>query len=156
MDRKTCCRLFVGFWMLCFGTVVWARTFLDIVHEFDYASAGVALAVAMMSSFIRTTVTLANEKAVVMQELRQSWRDLVFALAAGGVAYLLTEIIVAVWWRGMPDIVRYAVVLFAGAQRLEFLGKANRFVDRISDAAADRAVAVVNGGDEKDGRVETP
>ncbi len=88
-------------WLLCFMTLAHAASFSADVYAFDWESLVLAAGAGLLGGAARTILTLASDKIVVVDALREFGKDALIALVGGGVAYLL---IVAVTSK-YPDLI---------------------------------------------------
>lgn len=144
--NQTWARVLLALWGACFVSAVYAKTFLAVVMDADYVSAGTALVVAFLAGFVRTTMRMADKRVVVIRGHRQGFLDLVYAMAVGLIVYILVESAVALWWPYLPDIVRYGAVLFAGAFPMDVM----RRVERWTDKAGDRMINLIPSETKKE------
>ena len=143
-------RAFIVLWLACSFGVAQARPFFEIVFGLDYASLGAALAAALLGGFIRTCWNLADKKIVIRDELLQSWRDMIYSLIAGGIAYVFLMAVIAIRKQDIDEMVQAGSIVAAGALRLDFLHWFQKLTDRVGDAVIERAVNTVKGNSNND------
>ncbi|MEO5698543.1 MAG: hypothetical protein ABIQ60_15585 [Burkholderiaceae bacterium] len=132
-------------WLFCITTLAEARPFFDIALGADYASLGMALVAALVGGFIRTCWQLADRRVAVLNELRQTWRDMIYSLIAGGAIYGILLAVIALRQQDLSDALQAFSIVTAGALRLDFLKWLQKLTDRVGDAAIERAVSAVRG-----------
>lgn len=136
------------FLMVCWATalaalvprVAHAMTFYDGLAAYDIRSLGVAAGVALLGGALRTIFTLATDTRVVWEQVRESWRDAVISLLAGGAVYVVMEAARAWFSIKLPWEVAFALLLVAGVARIRTFNWLTNVGGRLADNAADRLV----------------
>lgn len=96
-----------------------AESFTDTIWATDYKSLVLAATVALIVSAIRTVVTLFSDKPVY-QVRRQIIGDLMVAFCAGGVAFMVLEVLLQEGYWHPKRMTRLVLIGIAGSLRWEF------------------------------------
>lgn len=114
-----------------------AANFGQDMVAYDYRSLAWAAGVALLGGVFRTIISLATDARPVFSLLRESWKQAIVSLLAGGGAYIAVEALRSVSV-GITSEVRFAVILSAGVWRMSFFTWAQASVREVADAWKDR------------------
>ena len=132
--------LMVCWAVLAGATIPRAANAMGLAAEmaiYDVRSLGWAVLIALLGGALRTIYTLATDDRVVWDQLRESWRDAVISLLAGGAVYVAMEAGRAWFGIKLPFEVRFALLLVAGVARVRTFTWLTNVGGRIADMAAD-------------------
>lgn len=128
MKHKITVNVLLILWAVCAAQVVYAATFTQDLRVFDYESLLWGCIAGLLGGALRTIFTLASDNRVVYSILKESRKDMVVALLAGGCAYLLLIAIASKY----PDLItreiRLVAIVGAGWSRLWFFNNLNRVI----------------------------
>ena len=114
-------------WLGCYAGLTYAaNTFAQDALSYDWASLMFAAFAGLLGGFLRTILTLAGEKRVVLDILRESWKDALVALVGGGLVYLAIQGVASMGWINVPRDMRILLVVGAGFSRGRWLGVIER------------------------------
>lgn len=119
MKSRTSVRLALALWLaitagLCLAAAIVGADDggpLDL-REYDWRAAGMAALAGLLGGLLQTVLQLARQGALVIDVLKQSRQDLVFALGGGLVLHVVVEGLSSMGWITVPRDMR--VLLFAG------------------------------------------
>lgn len=78
-------------WLVCYHKLIYAAPFSADVRSYDYESLLWAMAASLLGGAARTILTLASDKVVVLNLLKESRKDAVVALVGGAVVYVILQ-----------------------------------------------------------------
>jgi len=114
-----------------------AETFSADMVAYDYRSLLWAAAVALLGGVFRTIISLATDARPVVSLLRESWREAITSILAGGGAYVAIEALRSLNV-GITGELRFAMILSAGVWRMSFFTWANNSLREVADAWKER------------------
>lgn len=139
MKHKALVHILMALWALCAVRVAYAATFTQELRVFDYESLMWAAIAGLLGGALRTIFTLANDNRVVYSILKESRKDLVVALMAGALAYLLLIAIASKY----PDLItreiRMLVIIGAGWSRASIFKRLDQIVSSKLDSVNQKA-----------------
>ncbi len=104
---------------------------------YDYRSLLWAIAVALLGGVFRTIISLATDARPVLSLLRESWREAITSVLAGGGAYVAIEALRSVNV-GITSELRFAMILSAGVWRMSFFIWAGESLREVGNAWKER------------------
>lgn len=132
----------VGYTGLCYA----AGTLFDDMMAFDWRSVGAAAVAGMFGGLLKTILILSSKNVLVLDVLRQSWRDLLVAMVGGIIVYGLMLVAQMMGLYTVPSLARMLILVGVGFTR----GKWQNFVESIGFAAKKRALAALGAEPRKD------
>lgn len=131
-----------GYTGLCYA----AGSLFDEMIAFDWRSVGAAAAAGMFGGLLKTILLLSSKNVLVLDVLRQSWRDLLVAMVGGIIVYGLMTCAQMLGIYTVPSLARMMILVGVGFTR----GKWQSFVESVGFAAKKRALAVLGAEPPKD------
>ena len=132
----------VGYTGLCYA----AGTLFDEMVAFDWRSVGAAAASGMFGGLLKTILILSSKDVLVVDVLRQSWRDLLVAMVGGIIVYGLMIVSQAVGFYSVPSLARMLILVGVGFTR----GKWQSFVESVGFAAKKKALHMLGAEPRRD------
>lgn len=137
-------------WVMAFSWAlphaVHAATLTNDLRTYDYESLLWAGVMSIFGGTLRTIFSLATDDRVINSVVHELWKDVVVAMIAGMLVYILLEAAHASELIGVPSEARFALIVFAGWSRMSFFGRLNQLGGQFIDAIGDRIGRVVGGG----------
>jgi hypothetical protein len=90
----------------------------------------------MFGGLLKTILILSSKNVLVVDVLRQSWRDLLVAMVGGIIVYGLMIVSQAVGFYSVPSLARMLILVGVGFTR----GKWQSFVESVGFAAKKKAL----------------
>lgn len=140
----------IPLWLLCYAGLAMATpSFAQDIRTLDFESIMWAGAAGVLGGALRTILTLASERKAVYNIPLEALKDLIVALIAGLVAYIALQgvgSVMTTYWTisPIPKDLRLLIIVGAGWARMGFFGR----LDRLTQAAINRAEKQIHGGDE--------
>lgn len=131
-----------GYTGLCYA----AGSLFDDMMAFDWRSVGAAAVAGMFGGLLKTILILSSKNVLVLDVLRQSWRDLLVAMVGGIIVYGLMLVAQMMGLYTVPSLARMLILVGIGFTR----GKWQSFVESVGYAAKKRALAVLGAEPPKD------
>ena len=129
MNRSRLVNTLSVIWLACWTTLSYAATtFAQDVYGYDWQSLLLAGAAGVLGGVARTILALASNQVEVYDVLRDLVKNLVVALIAGGIAYILVQAwnSLPIW--PVPREVRMLIVASAGWAPVKF----NKALDKLA------------------------
>lgn len=153
MKNQRSVSLMVVMWLASYTGLVYAASLAQEARDYDYVSLAVAGAGGLLGAVLRTILTLAQEKYLVIDVLRQSRRDFVIGFIGGLLTYGVIQGLSSWGIFTVPRDMRILIIVAAGFSRGKWLpvmqGGASDLVAagraklRIPTAPADEVPSVV-------------
>lgn len=125
-----------GYTGLCYA----AGTLFDEMVAFDWRSVGAAAAAGMFGGLLKTILILSSKNVLVLDVIRQSWRDLLVAMVGGIIIYGLMIVAQMLSIYTVPSLARMLILVGVGFTR----GKWQSFVEGIGYAAKKKALSMLS------------
>ena len=123
-------------WLWCFAGLTWAaNTFAQDVRGYDWESLLWGAAAGLLGGALRTILTLATDSRVVLDILRESWKDAIVALIGGGVAYALVQAAASLHLFEVSRDLRMLIIVGFGWSRGRWMGKLDKITGDAINAA---------------------
>jgi hypothetical protein len=120
-------------WALTAARVAFASTLTQDVFSWDYSSLMWGGIAGLLGGTLRTIFTLATDSRVVFSILKESIKDLIVSMIAGGVAYCILLAVESRWPGFITREIRMVVIVAAGWMRVAFFNGLDRIVTRWID-----------------------
>lgn len=135
----------IPIWFLCYAGLSWAASsFAQDVRGYDWESLLWSGAAGLLGGAFRTILTLAGDGRVVLDILKESWKDAIVALIAGLAAYVVIQGVNSTHYFDIPRDLRMLIIVGAGWTRMGFFGR----LDRLTTSAVNAVDKKIRGGDE--------
>lgn len=131
-----------GYTGLCYA----AGSLFDEMVAFDWRSVGAAAAAGMFGGLLKTILILSSKNVLVLDVLRQSWRDLLVAMVGGIIIYGIMIVMQMMGLYTVPSLARMLILVGVGFTR----GKWQSFVESVGFAAKKKALAALGAEPIKD------
>lgn len=129
-------------WLCCYtGLTYAAGTLYDDFKTYDWGSLWVAACAGMLGGFLQTILTLSSDKRIVLDILRDAWKDLVVALVGGMIVFIIVQAVSSMGWITIPRDVRILLIVGAGFSR----GRWQWAIGKLASDAVTRGRTVVRG-----------
>lgn len=125
----------VGYTGLCYA----ASSLFDEMVAFDWRSVGAAAAAGMFGGLLKTILLLSSKNVLVLDVLRQSWRDLLVAMVGGVIVYGIMIVAQMLGLYTVPSLARMLILVGVGFTR----GKWQSFVEGVGYAAKKKALSML-------------
>jgi len=125
MKRQKLVNSLLLLWLCCYSGLLYAAAGMTTAQElmqYDWQSFFMAALAGLLGGFLRTILTLASEKRVVLDILRESWKDCLVAVVGGGIVYLILQALSSLNYFVIPRDVRILLIVGAGFSRGRWLG----------------------------------
>lgn len=123
-----------------------AASLFEEMMAFDWRSVGAAAAAGMFGGLLKTILILSSKNVLVLDVLRQSWRDILVAMVGGIIVYGLMIVSQMMGIYTVPSLARMLILVGIGFTR----GKWQSFVESVGYAAKKRALAVMGAEPMRD------
>ncbi len=117
MNREAITTALIFVWTLLFTQLVRAATIAEFVGAYDYTLIYFAAGSAVLGGWIRTILSLQNDKRVVLDVLHEALWDTAKALIAGMTAFFMIQALRSSGYL-IPSEVRFGAVVAAGWSRM--------------------------------------
>jgi len=117
MNRDAITTFLLGVWALMFTHTVKAATLNEFLGSYDAQLIQWAAGTALLGGILRTILSLQSDKRIVNHILIEALWDMLKALVAGMLAFVLIQALRASGY-AIPSEVRFAAILVAGAARM--------------------------------------
>lgn len=131
-----------GYTGLCYA----AGTLFDDMMAFDWRSVGAAAVAGMFGGLLKTILILSSKNVLVLDVLRQSWRDLLVAMVGAIIIYGVMIVTQLTGFYTIPGVARMLILVGVGFSR----GKWQSFVEAIGFAAKQKALSMLGESPKKD------
>jgi hypothetical protein len=122
-----------GYTGLCYA----AGTLFDEMTAFDWRSVGAAAAAGMFGGLLKTILMLASKNVLVLDVIRQCWRDLLVAMVGAVLVYGLMLIAQMSGVFAVPSVARMLILVGVGFSR----GKWQSLVEAVGFAAKKKVLS---------------
>ena len=109
--------VFVLLWLAAYAGLVHAASLTQDLATFDYVSLLVAGAAGLLGALLRTILTLAQEKYLVIDVLKQARRDFVIGFIGGLMTYGVIQGLSSWGIVTVPRDMRILIIVAAGFSR---------------------------------------
>lgn len=116
-------------WMICATRVAVAASYAADIKSYDYESLLWALAAALLGGAARTILTLASDKIVVLDLMREARKDAIVAMIGGGICYLIVQFGMTVMPQFINSEFRMLALLATGFSKGKWQIKLGTLVD---------------------------
>ena len=126
-----------------------ALTQVQYIQQFDWASLGTTIGIAVVGGTGPTLVALLSDQFVLTDVLKRTYRDIGIA-AINGAIFFVGVIVVESFKYDVPDGIAFAGVLCAGWARRDFINLVSNAAGQVIRALVDRWTAKLSvpAGDE--------
>lgn len=108
---------FVLLWLATYTGLVYAASLTQDFATFDYVSLGVAGVAGLLGALLRTILTLAQERYLVLDVLKQARRDFVIGFIGGLATYGVIQGLASWGVVTVPRDMRILIIVAAGFSR---------------------------------------
>lgn len=124
-----------GYTGLCYA----AGSLFEDMSSFDWRSVGAAAVAGVFGGLLKTILMLASPKVLVLDVLKQSWRDLLVAMVGAIIVYGIMLVFQLSGTYTVPGSARMLILVGVGFSR----GKWQSFVEAVGFGLKNRALSML-------------
>lgn len=122
-------------WLAGYTGLCYAASLFEDMTSLDWPSVGAAAVAGIFGGLLKTILILSSRKVLVLDVLRQCWRDMLVAMVGAILAYGAILVAAATGFYTVPGPARMLILVAVGFSR----GRWQGLVEALSQAARKKA-----------------